>query len=231
METVVSTLSGGLDSTTLAYKLKSEGFNLSLLSFDYGQRHKKELAHAIHIAKLLESPHHIVDLTSITSLIKGSSLTDNIAVPEGHYAEDNMIKTVVPNRNAIMLAIAFAHASSINAEFVAAGIHAGDHAVYADCRPEFISAFSFMEAQSLQNLHQPTLVSPFVHISKTEIARLAGELKVPVELTWSCYKGEQFHCGRCGTCVERLEALHDAGVDDPTVYADYNYWKTVTKEQ
>lgn len=231
MGIAVSTLSGGLDSSTLAFKLKDEGFSLSLLSFDYGQKHKKELFYAERVARILGATHTVVDLSSITYLIgTASSLTSKRAIPEGHYSEDNMASTVVPNRNAIMLAIAFAHASSIGAAVVASGIHAGDHAQYPDCRPEFTHAFELMEMKSLQGLHRPELVSPFVHITKTEIARIAGKLGVPVEQTWSCYKGGLNHCGRCGTCVERMEALHDAGVEDKTIYDDADFWKVAVRE-
>lgn len=227
----VTTLSGGLDSTTLAYKLKAQGFTLSLLSFDYGQKHRKELTYAQMVADDLGSSHSIVNLSSLKYLVgTASSLTSSVAVPEGHYSEDNMKSTVVPNRNAIMMAIAFSHASAIGAEIVAVGVHAGDHAQYADCRLEFIDAFAKMESESLAGLHLPFLTAPFLHSTKTDIAVMARELRVPVERTWSCYKGEENHCGRCGTCVERMEALHGAGILDKTVYQDDKYWKVAVSE-
>lgn len=227
MKTVVLTLSGGLDSSTLAYFYRNAGYNVHALSFDYGQRHKKELTYAGIIAKKVGAFHHVIDLTTITLGLR-SALTDlTRVIPEGHYEDANMESTVVPNRNAIMLSIAFAIGSSMGADVVATGVHAGDHAVYADCRPEFIDTFELMESQSLRGLHKPHLETPFLLWTKGQIAAAAGELRVPVELTWSCYKGGIFHCSKCGTCIERREALYLAGVSDPTIYEDDEYWRTI----
>lgn len=226
----VMAFSGGLDSTTLAFKLRDEGYALSLLGFDYGQRHVRELRAARTLASLLGAPFNVVDLRTVSKLIQSSALTNSsIDVPEGHYAADNMAITVVPNRNAMMLSICFAHASSIKAEIVATGVHAGDHAQYPDCRPEFANAFDTMEGWALDAFDRPLLATPFIRMTKTEIAKLAGKLSVPIGMTWSCYKGGEVHDGRCSTCVERLQAIHEAGLDDKdtTVYADRESWKQV----
>ena len=135
--------------------------------------------------------------------------------------------TVVPNRNAIMLTIAFGVAAAEKTEAVGAAMHAGDHFIYPDCRPEFTDAFQAMQNMALEGMWEVNLYTPFIERSKTDIARLAGELGVPIAETWSCYKGGERHCGRCGTCVERLEALHMAGVNDPTDYDDPDYWRSV----
>lgn len=225
MKTIV-VCSGGLDSVTLAYKVAHEHNLHSLISFDYGQRHKKELDYAARTARDLGVKHHIVDLTSVGALLGGSSLTsDDIDVPDGHYAQETMRITVVPNRNAIMLAVAFGAAASAGADAVATAVHGGDHFIYPDCRPDFISAFGTMQNHALEGVKDVSLYTPFVHVSKADIALEAGRLGVPVDLTWSCYKGHDTHCGRCGTCVERREALELACVKDPTVYEDRDYWK------
>jgi len=226
-------VSGGMDSTVLAHWAIAEGYEISLLSFDYGQRHKRELIYASLTAVRLGAPHHVVDLTSITKLLSESNSTllgHQGDVPEGHYSAENMAKTVVPNRNAIMLSIAYGHAVAIGASQVFTGVHAGDHAIYPDCRPEFIKKLTFALQLGNEGFGDPEIHAPFVEISKTDIARLGWGLKVPFELTWSCYNGRDKHCGRCGTCVERLEALHGAGVEDKTEYEDSEYWKQAVAE-
>lgn len=226
----IAVVSGGMDSVTLAYKLAREGHDLMLVSFNYGQRHKKELDYACMCAADLSClsgkfvDHKVVNLP-ITEHLKGSALTDNIEVPEGHYAAPNMALTVVPNRNAIMLSVAFGIAVAEQADFVAAGMHAGDHPIYPDCRPEFMEAFNSMQKLAVVGYGKPhlTLVTPFVNMTKADIAHLGNKIGVPYERTWSCYKGEEFHCGKCGTCVERQEAFALAGVKDPAVYT-YQTW-------
>lgn len=217
----VLSFSGGLDSTTLAAHYAREGYGLLLLSFDYGQRHRSaELNAARKVAEHLGAEHHVVDLTSVTPLLSGSALTDpTVDVPDGHYAEESMRATVVPNRNAIMANIAVGAASARGADLVGLGVHAGDHAVYPDCRPEFVDALDALTAVALAGFHTPKIATPFVAWSKTEIASYAQRIGAPVHLSWSCYKGGEVHCGTCGTCVERKEAFADALVPDPTQYA------------
>jgi len=221
---VVSIVSGGLDSVTMAYLWKSKGLKQSILSFNYGQRHSKELFYAERQARLLNVPHQIINLADVKKLFSNSALTSDIEVPEGHYAEDNMAVTVVPNRNAIMLTIAASYASSIGASAVATAVHTGDHYQYPDCRLEFLLALQKMWCVSMGTTDVPNILSPYLDWSKAQIAEQAGDLGVPIEQTWSCYKGGEQHCGCCGTCVERIEALHLAGVNDPTVYTDPNFW-------
>ena len=218
----IAIVSGGMDSVTLAYLLTSEGYDLHLLSFDYGQRHRKELEFAARCAAQLGAQHDVVDLSSLTSLLKGSALTDaGVAVPDGHYAQENMRITVVPNRNAMMLSIAFAVAVAEGAVVVGAGIHAGDHTIYPDCRPAFARAFDAMQHLAVEGFGDVTLrlYTPFVDVTKANIVTIGHRLGVAYELTWSCYKGGEVHCGTCGTCVERREAFELAGVPDPTRYA------------
>lgn len=212
-----------MDSATLAYLYHSEGFNLHLVGFDYGQRHSKELNSLEAIAKSLNASWQVVNLTTLKDALKGSSLTsDDVEVPDGHYAEETMRITVVPNRNAIMLSIATGIAVANGSDLVATGVHAGDHYIYPDCRPQFIEALSQAFVYGTEGHAKPnfSLEAPFVQISKAEIAAIGHKLNVPYHLTWSCYKGGDVHCGRCGTCVERIEAFIDAGVPDPTEYAD-----------
>jgi 7-cyano-7-deazaguanine synthase len=243
MPKAVSLMSGGMDSTTLAYMLKSEGYDLHLLSFDYGQRHLKELVAASKLAEGLEAGHDIIILSTLPGkfaegmpgmipdplarVLSGSSLTDeSVPVPDGHYAEESMRATVVPNRNAIMLSIAYGVAVAEQADLVAFGAHAGDHAIYPDCRPEFVAALG--NALVTGNRWDegnpvPNLIAPFLDKTKTDIAVIGQGLGVPWEKTWTCYKGGAIHCGRCGTCVERREAFRLARVEDPTPYEDNTY--------
>lgn len=213
--------SGGMDSTTLAARYASEGYGLLLLSFDYGQLHsRRELQAAFRIADRLGAEHHVIDLSSVAPLLPGSALTDpSVDVPDGHYAEESMKSTVVPNRNAIMASIALGIASARGAELIGLGVHAGDHAIYPDCRPEFVDALQGLAAAALKGMHTPQIVTPFVHMTKAEIAAHAATVDAPLDLSWSCYKGGEVHCGTCGTCVERREAFADAGREDPTEYA------------
>jgi len=217
-------VSGGLDSVTLAHFLNHHGQLKGILSFDYGQRHKKELIFAAQTAKRLGVPHHLIDLTNITAHLKNSALTDDVPVPDGHYAADTMKQTIVPNRNAIMLAVAFGIAPAHDYNAIAIAIHAGDHFIYPDCRPEFAELFDRMEQKAMEGVANIKLLTPFVTITKADIARHAGTLHVPIAETWSCYKGGEIHCGRCGTCVERREAFALAAVDDPTIYEDSTFW-------
>src|ERR1017187_242688 len=213
----VAIFSGGLDSTVLGDDLVSKGDEVKLLSVDYGQRHRKEIEFARATADRLGVEHRVADLRSLTSLLAGSSLTSTeVAVPDGHYAEDSMKATVVPNRNMIMLAVAGGWGISLRFDRVAFGAHGGDHAIYPDCRAEFAEAMDAV--LGLADWNKIQLVRPFVGITKTDIVTLGAKLGVPFENTWSCYKGTELHCGRCGTCVERREAFHLAGIQDPTTY-------------
>lgn len=226
MRKILVVCSGGLDSVTLAYQVAAEHHLLGLLTFDYGQRHHKEIEFAALAASRLGVPHRVVDIAHVGALLS-SSLTDSEqVVPEGHYAADNMAATVVPNRNAIMLTMAFGLADSMGAEAVGIAVHGGDHFIYPDCRPEFIAAFANMQALALGKTPAIELFSPYLHISKGDIAKQSIKFNVPIHETWSCYNGQAQHCGRCGTCVERLEALHAAGANDSTEYADSDFWQT-----
>ena len=229
MKTIVI-CSGGLDSAVLAHKVAAENHLARLVSFDYGQRHKKELACAAACAKRLGVPHSVIDISAVGKSLSGSALTDNIEVPDGHYAQDNMKITVVPNRNAIMLSIAYGIAASQNAEAVAAAFHGGDHFIYPDCRPGFVAAFEDMQNHALEGFAKVRLFTPFLTLTKADIATEGARLGVPFAETWSCYKGGAHHCGRCGTCVERREAFHLAGIEDPTIYDDPDYWREAVKK-
>lgn len=218
MKTVI-VYSGGLDSTVLLYQLHAEGHDLSALSIDYGQRHRCELERASEICSELGVPHSVADLSAIQPLLAGSSLTSpEIEVAEGHYTEESMKTTVVPNRNMIFLSIATGHALSIKADQIAYAAHSGDHAIYPDCRNEFADAMA--QAIRLADWEQVELIRPFVDWTKADIVRHGSELGVPFLKTWSCYKGGEIHCGRCGTCIERREAFDLAGIEDPTPYAE-----------
>ena len=211
-------LSGGMDSTTLLYFLLNRGHEVHALSFDYGQKHNKELLCASLSCQKLKVPHRIIPFTDdLKYLISNSALTDNTTqIPQGHYADENMKVTVVPNRNMIMLALAAGYAISIGAKNLAYAAHAGDHTIYPDCRPEFMLAMS--TALCLCHFDDGiTLLAPFMHINKNDICVIGTKLNVPFEDTWTCYVGGQEPCGKCGACVERAEAFAFAKRTDPLI--------------
>jgi 7-cyano-7-deazaguanine synthase len=215
----VAIFSGGLDSTVLLHQLLSAGDEVLALSVDYGQRHRRELDHAKRITDALNVRWLLADLSAIRPLLAGSSQTsDDMPVPHGHYAAENMKQTVVPNRNMIMLAVAAGWAISERADRLAYGAHAGDHTIYPDCRPEFAEALG--RAIGLADWHRVELHCPFITLSKADIVRLGAQHGVDFAQTWSCYEGGEQHCGLCGTCVERQEAFGKAGIPDPTRYAN-----------
>ena len=209
--------SGGLDSTVLVQQLIHDQASVRLLSINYGQRHKKELSHSSRIATSMNLPHRILDLPDLAELLSGSSFTDSsVELPEGHYAEESMKSTVVPNRNMILLAMAAGYALSIDFDTVAYAAHAGDHTIYPDCRPVFADAMQ--NALQLADWKDLRLHRPFVNLTKAELVRIGAKLGAPLHLTWSCYAGDESHCGKCGTCVERKEAFEVAKITDPTEY-------------
>ena len=225
---VIAVASGGMDSSTLCYHLAFNQQLHSVVSFDYGQRHRRELEAAARIAGFLNVPHDVIDLTAVGAHLGGSALTDDIDVPDGHYAEDNMRITVVPNRNQIMLSIAAGIAVARGCDAVATAVHAGDHTIYPDCRTEFINSLNTTTQLATESFGDVQVLAPFVDIDKAAIVTLGHELMVPWQETWTCYKGGDQHCGKCATCVERQEAFALADVHDPTAYADTEFWQEVT---
>lgn len=210
-------ISGGMDSITLLNEYKDE--IAMAVTFDYGSNHaKKEIPMAKLHCERLGIKHIIIPLAFIHEYFKSSLLEGADAIPEGHYAAENMKSTVVPFRNGIMLAIACGIAESNGLKEVMIANHSGDHAIYPDCRTEFINAIS--EAMRLGTYEGISIVAPYSDITKTDIARHGKAIGLNYAETWSCYKGGEKHCGKCGTCVERKEALHDAGIDDPTEYEE-----------
>ena len=207
-------LSGGLDSTVLLAHTITQGRPTVALSVDYGQRHRRELDAAQAVAHHYRVDHYVLDLTSWGRLLVGSSLTDaTVAVPHVDYDADSMANTVVPNRNAVFLMAAAGIAQTLGHDTIATAVHAGDHYLYPDCRPEFIHAANQAALAGTGGAVQ--IAAPFVDITKADIARLGRTLNVPFALTWSCYEGGAQHCGACGTCRERRQALHGF---DPTRY-------------
>jgi 7-cyano-7-deazaguanine synthase len=217
----VAVVSGGLDSAVLAHHLRADGWEVRLLSFDYGQRHRVELEHARGLADAMGARHDVVDLQSVGALLSGSALTDDgVDVPDGHYTDETMRSTVVANRNAIFAMVATGVAVADGAHAVGLGIHAGDHFIYPDCRPPFVAAAEHLARVANEGFVAEAfqILAPFLSWTKAEIVRRGVELDVPLAATWSCYKGGAAHCGTCGTCVERKEAFAVAGVADPTEY-------------
>lgn len=215
MKKALIILSGGMDSVTLLYEYKE---NIAMaVTFDYGSNHNQR---EIPLAKLhcerLGIKHIVIPLDFMHQYFKSSLLQGADAIPEGHYADENMKSTVVPFRNGIMLAIACGIAESNGLTEVMIANHAGDHAIYPDCRATFIESMS--EAMAYGTYEHIKVVAPYTGITKGQIAEHGKELGLNYAETWSCYKGGEKHCGKCGTCVERKEALEYAGIEDPTEY-------------
>ena len=217
MKYSVIIVSGGMDSITLLYDHKDE---IALgISFDYGSNHNaREIPYAKMHCERLGIRHITINLDFMHQYFKSSLLEGADAIPEGHYADDNMKSTVVPFRNGIMLSIAIGIAESNNLDQVFIANHGGDHTIYPDCRPEFINAID--GAATAGTYNNVRVVAPYTNITKGEIASIGKRLGIDYTETWSCYKGGEKHCGKCGTCVERKEALAAAGIDDHTVYEE-----------
>lgn len=208
-------VSGGMDSITLLYDCQ-ERIALGI-SFNYGSNHNaREIPFARLHCERLGIPHLVIPLDFMPLYFKSSLLESADAIPEGHYAEDNMKSTVVPFRNGIMLSIAAGIAESNQLKYVMMANHSGDHTIYPDCRPEFVEAMSL--ATQTGTFPGVKILAPYTNLTKSDIARKGKTLGINYAETWSCYKGGKYHCGRCGTCVERKEALADAGIEDETVY-------------
>ena len=208
-------LSGGMDSVTLLYDKKDE--IAVAVTFDYGSNHnKREEEFAKYHCNELGIEHIIIPLTFIHDYFKSSLLEGASAIPDGHYEDETMKSTVVPFRNCIMLSVACGLAESRELEKVLIANHFGDHAIYPDCRKGFIDAMS--EAMKCGTYKGITIDAPYTTITKTDIAKIGKSLGIDYSKTYSCYKGGEKHCGKCGTCVERKEALRDAGIEDPTEY-------------
>lgn len=215
MKNAILILSGGVDSVTMLYDYQDQ---IALaVSFDYGSNHN---AREIPFAKLhcerLGIAHMVISLSFMAEHFKSSLLEGSEAIPEGNYDDDNMKSTVVPFRNGIMLSIAVGLAESRGLKHVMMANHGGDHAIYPDCRPEFVDAFS--EAARTGTYEGVTLLSPYTNLTKADIVRRGKALNIDYSETWSCYKGGDKHCGLCGTCRERREAFSEAGVEDNTLY-------------
>lgn len=217
MKSSVIILSGGMDSVTLLYDQKDD---IALaVTFDYGSNHnKREAELAAYHCKQLGIEHIIIPLSFIHDYFKSSLLEGADAIPEGHYQADNIKSTVVSFRNGIMLSIACGLAESRGLTKVLIANHAGDHAIYPDCRATFISAMN--DAMANGTYEHINIYAPYTSLSKTDIAKIGKTLGIDYSKTYSCYKGGKKHCGKCGTCVERKEALRDAGIDDPTEYEE-----------
>lgn len=211
-------VSGGMDSTTLLYwAIEELGHdNVNALSFDYGQRHRKELICAEMICKYLQIPWKVVDIRSYREIAKSSLTRDSIAVPHGKYNEETMKATVSPARNMVMLSYAIAYAIYLKSDVVYYGAHSGDHTIYPDCRPGFVHAMS--EAAIRADWHRVEVQAPFIACDKYDILKIGQRLKVPYEFTWTCYEGGEKACGKCGSCHERLEAFERLGIPDPIEY-------------
>lgn len=210
-------VSGGVDSITMLYEYKDR---IALgVSFNYGSNHNaKEIPLAKMHCERLGIKHIVIDLDFMGKYFQSSLLQGAEAIPEGSYADENMRSTVVPFRNGIMLSIAAGLAETHELAYVMLANHAGDHTIYPDCRPEFVDSMS--QAIEAGTYSQTKILAPYTHITKAEIAARGKALGIDYSETWSCYKGGEIHCGKCGTCVERREAFALAGIEDQTKYEE-----------
>ena len=208
-------VSGGMDSITLLYEMRKR-IGLAI-SFDYGSNHNhREIPFAKEHCEKLGITHIVIDMRFLGKYLKSALLEGDDAIPEGDYDRDNMSATVVPFRNGIMLAVAAGIAESRGLKVIMMANHGGDHNIYADCRPEFVSAFD--KAVSTGTDSGMRLIAPYTDINKADIAARGKAMGIDYSRTWSCYRGGEHQCGRCATCLERREALRQAGIDDNTVY-------------
>ena len=215
-EKVVVIYSGGMDSYTVLNRALKDGKEVYALSFDYGQRHVKELECAAKVCERLKISHKVIDISAINQLLAGSSLTDDIDIPEGHYEAENMKSTIVPNRNMILLSMAVGYAVSVKASQVYYGAHSGDHAIYPDCRPEFVLKMN--DVCQIANYDAVEIFSPYLNVSKIDILTDGIKMGLDYSDTWTCYNGREKACGKCGACIERLEAFEKNGATDPLSY-------------
>ncbi|NQZ90143.1 MAG: 7-cyano-7-deazaguanine synthase QueC [Colwellia sp.] len=213
---VVVIYSGGMDSFTVLNRALHDGKEVYALTFDYGQRHVKEIEYASTVCKSLDVNHKVIDISAINQLLAGSSLTDDIDIPEGHYEAESMKSTVVPNRNMILLSLAVGYAVSVGASQVYYGAHSGDHAIYPDCRPEFVMKMN--EVCKIANYESVEIFSPYLTVTKSDILTDGLKMGLKYDNTWTCYNGREKACGHCGACQERLEAFSDNNVTDPLNY-------------
>jgi len=218
-EKAVVILSGGMDSTTLLYDIVDSGAEVYAVSFDYGQKHIRELFCAKKTCKILNVPHRIINLKILNDIAPSALTRKDVDVPEGDYKDDNMKQTVVPNRNMVMLSLATVFAISIKATKLYYGAHSGDHTIYPDCRPEFVEVMK--TAIELADWNKVELDVPYLFIHKGEIVHRGIKLNVDFKNTWTCYKGKEKACGMCGACRERLEAFYYAGIKDPIEYEEF----------
>lgn len=217
MGKIVVVYSGGMDSFTVLHKAIKQGNEVYALSFNYGQKHSKELDCAKLVTTSLSLPHKILDIKNIGSLFSSSSLiSEQIDVPEGHYEAENMKSTVVPNRNMILLSLAIGYAVNAGASEVWYGAHSGDHVIYPDCRPEFVDIMD--KASRIANFDPVKVFAPYLNSDKIGILKDGIQMGLDYSDTWTCYKGQEKACGKCGACGERLEAFNENNISDPLSY-------------
>ena len=229
MNKILVLSSGGIDSTTLVYYFAEiENFEVQPVFFNYGSKHNpKEIESVKQICNILNLELINVDISELTSTIWSNSalINEDRSIPEGYYTQENMSQTIVPFRNGVLISLVSSIAENLGIEYVGIAVHSGDHFIYPDCRPNFIQVMKYAIYRGTEN--NIKLRAPFVYLNKAEIVKLGYFLRVPYELTWSCYNGRDKHCGRCGTCIERLESFHFNNLTDPVEYEDREYFKNI----
>jgi 7-cyano-7-deazaguanine synthase len=217
MTSVLISLSGGMDSATMLGIARDKGMEIHTIGFTYGSKHNRyEQAAARKLADHYQVPYELIDLSAAMAMFRSDLLLSGGEIPEGHYEHESMTRTVVPGRNLIFIALAAGLAQSRDIRFVAVGVHQGDHAIYPDCRPDFVQAACQTVRYSSEN--KVTLWAPLLDLNKTKIIARGLTLNVPYGLTRTCYKDQPISCGVCGSCQERLEAFAANGLTDPIPY-------------
>jgi 7-cyano-7-deazaguanine synthase len=211
----VIVLSGGPDSATVAYWAKAQGYELYPITFNYGQIAVKETEAAQKIAKSLGTDTKIIDLSNLKNIFSDVTALCNSNIP---LTSEFTAPIIVPFRNAIFLSAAVAYAISVCADKIFYGAQGSDEPFYPDCRKEFYQAFE--KAARLGTCQEITIQAPFSDTHKSDVIKKANELRVPLELTWSCYLDGVKHCGKCESCINRKKAFQMAGVPDPTKYSN-----------
>lgn len=210
-------LSGGMDSATLCAYYLDQGIDVYPIQFEYGSKHNQyERQAAEKFAKYYDLAIKEIGLDFIGELFKSNLLKGHEAIPEGHYNDESMSLTVVPARNIIFASIMAGYAWSIEADIIALGVHAGDHHIYEDCRAGFIAAMNVAIISGTGD--RVRVEAPFQYMDKADILMIGMDLQVPYLYTRTCYKDQELSCGKCGSCVERLEAFQNIGLKDPIHY-------------
>ena len=212
MSSVLVVYSGGLDSYTLLNKAMKNFDRIEAITFNYGQKHNKEIEYAKSNCVELNIKHEVVNL-DLEKILAGSALVGDIDIPEGNYDKEKMKQTIVPNRNMIMISVAASLVIKNDIEYLWYAAHSGDHEIYPDCRPEFIDKMAAV--LEICDYHKIKFEAPFQNLSKNEIVATGLSMGLDYSKTWTCYEGKEKPCGKCSACLERALSFEANNTEDP----------------